>query len=59
MSIINDIMNPSNLLEVDDKQFRVQPVNHDNECDCDGMCCSDCTVVDCPIRDCKVIVRHM
>lgn len=37
----------------------IQPVNHNNEGDCDGMCCSDCTVTECPIRDCKVIVRHM
>ena len=59
MNSISDIMNPVNLLDIDEEQFKVQPVNHDNDCDCDGMCCSDCTVSDCPVRDCKIIVKHM
>ena len=66
MNSISDIMNPINLLELepnsnefDEEQFKVQPVNHDNDVDCDGMCCSDCTVSNCPVRDCKIIVKHM
>lgn len=59
MNSISDIMNPVNLLELDEEQFKVQPVNHDNDVDCDGQCCSDCTVSNCPVRDCKIIVKHM
>ena len=48
--------------EFDEEQFKVQLVNHDNDCDCDGMCCDDCTATDCPLyhlKDCPIIVKQV
>lgn len=54
MSIINDIMNPSNLLEVDDDQFRVQPFTPKQVViDCDATTCEDCNAKDCPLYSLK------
>ena len=46
MSIINDVMNPKDLLELDEDQFKVQLV--DDSVDCDATTCGDCNVTDCP-----------